>query len=193
MNQAIQRFEEARKGNFYRVDLVDFTFSTDAEGSDGPGHHHAVVTVPLQLGRMKRRSTVDDESVVQRFDPGADCREPLENSGETVALLDPELRSALDPRRPLCEGGHDREDGQLVDKGGNDVRLHIDPVEARSADPDGAHGLSRREVRARLYLDICSHTLKHVQKRRARGVQTDIRYGELGSGKKRRGSDEEGR
>ena len=138
-----------------------------------------MVTVGGDGGALKAADRPDAQAVRELLDVCSQTAQLAGGGTNAVGLLDPELGGVADDRLAAGEAGSERDQGQFVDGAGHEVTLDHSAAEARGAHADVRHGF-RAPGTLFLQGNVGTHEAEGVQHARARGVDADALYPEMG-------------
>ena len=98
----------------------------------------------------------------RRLDLAAEAAQALDDRGDPVGLLEPQLLCAADHRLALGEAAQQRHERQLVDRERDLVGLDRRPDERPGGDVEVLDGLGRGELVARVGLEVAQHDPAHA-------------------------------
>src|SRR3954471_15043889 len=156
------------------VHARDLDALAGGEARDGAQHREAVIAVRGDRAAAQAAAPAHREAVVGRLDVGAERAQAVDDGGDPVALLDPQLLRAADHRLPLREAAEKRYERQLVDRERDLFGLDDRAVQLARRDLEVADRIGVRDRLAGVVLeravDAPAHPLRDADEARARPV-----------------------
>src|SRR5450759_4027922 len=120
--------DEVRKRGADACDIVNLNRRARAHRRHGERHRDTMIAVAVDDAAVKARGAAYPQSISQKLMLDAEAPQARSHGGQTVALLNAQLKGSAHQGLTLSAGSGDEEYRQLIDRKRHGGRGHFDAV-----------------------------------------------------------------